>query len=46
MLRLYTVEDQFEDPGRAVGNEAELLEVFRRVRDGIDQRIRQWLKQA
>jgi arsenate reductase len=36
----------FEDPGRAVGNEAELLEVFRRVRDGIDQQIRQWLKQA
>ncbi len=33
----------FDDPASATGIEAERLEVFRRVRDEIDQRIRTWL---
>ncbi len=33
----------FDDPSRATGTEAEPLQVFRRVRDGIERRIRAWL---
>jgi arsenate reductase (thioredoxin) len=33
----------FEDPSAAVGSEAELLAVFRRVRDAIAARLRGWL---
>jgi arsenate reductase len=35
----------FANPARATGDEAERLQVFRQVRDGIDQRIRQWLEE-
>ena len=34
----------FDDPAKFQGNEAERLEFIGRVRDQIDQRIRQWLK--
>jgi len=34
----------FEDPAQAAGIEEERLEAFRRVRDAIDERIRQWLE--
>lgn len=33
----------FDDPAAFVGSEAETLEIFRRVRDEIVSRIRQWL---
>ena len=33
----------FEDPATAEGSEEEKLEAFRRVRDQIDTRIREWL---
>jgi arsenate reductase len=33
----------FEDPSRATGTEAERLEVFRRIRDEIAARIRDWM---
>jgi len=33
----------FEDPSRAAGSEEERLRVFRRVRDEIAARLRQWL---
>lgn len=33
----------FDDPASATGTEMERLEVFRRVRDEIDQRIGTWL---
>jgi arsenate reductase len=36
----------FANALQATGDEAERLEVFRRVRDGIDQRIRQWLEEV
>lgn len=36
----------FEDPSAARGAEQERLEVFRRVRDAIAARIRDWLKAA
>ena len=32
----------FDDPAAATGSEAEKLAVFRRVRDQIDQAMRQW----
>ena len=34
----------FEDPSRAKGTEEERLQVFRRVRDQIQQRLGEWLK--
>lgn len=34
----------FEDPSRATGDEAQRLEVFRRVRDQIHERLAAWLK--
>jgi arsenate reductase len=34
----------FEDPSRAKGSEEERLQVFRRVRDQIQQRHVEWLK--
>jgi arsenate reductase len=34
----------FEDPSRAKGTEEERLQVFRRVRDQIEQRLAQWLQ--
>lgn len=34
----------FEDPSRAKGSEEERLQVFRRVRDQIRQRLAEWLK--
>jgi arsenate reductase len=33
----------FDDPSRATGTEAERLDAFRRVRDGIEARLRPWL---
>ncbi len=33
----------FDDPAEASGNEAEILTVFRRVRDEIGTRVREWL---
>ena len=33
-----------EDPSRAKGSEEERLQVFRRVRDQIQQRLVEWLK--
>ena len=33
----------FEDPSRAKGSEEERLQVFRRVRDQIQQRLAEWL---
>lgn len=33
----------FEDPSRAKGSEEERLQVFRRVRDQIHQRLAEWL---
>jgi len=33
----------FPDPSRATGTDEEKLEVFRRVRDEIEERIRTWL---
>ena len=35
----------FANPAQATGDEAERLQVFRQVRDAIDQRIRQWLEE-
>lgn len=32
-----------DDPSRATGTEEERLQVFRRVRDAIERRIREWL---
>ena len=34
----------FDDPAAAEGTEEELLDVFRTVRDQIDQRIQMWLE--
>ncbi|MGQ9649642.1 MAG: arsenate reductase ArsC [Phycisphaerae bacterium] len=34
----------FEDPASAATDERHLVDVFRRVRDGIDQRIQDWLE--
>ena len=34
----------FEDPSRAKGTEEERLQVFRRVRDQIEQRLAEWLQ--
>jgi arsenate reductase (thioredoxin) len=34
----------YEDPSRAKGSEEERLQVFRRVRDQIQQRLVEWLK--
>jgi arsenate reductase (thioredoxin) len=34
----------FEDPARARGTEEERLQVFRRVRDQIHERLHDWLK--
>ena len=34
----------FEDPSRAKGSEEERLQVFRRIRDQIRQRLAEWLK--
>lgn len=34
----------FEDPSRARGTEEERLHVFRRVRDQIEQRLVEWLR--
>ena len=34
----------FEDPSRAKGTEEERLQVFRRVRDQIQQRLAEWLQ--
>lgn len=34
----------FEDPSRARGTEEERLHVFRRVRDQIEQRLAEWLR--
>lgn len=34
----------FEDPAQATGTEEERLDVFRRVRDAIDERVRRWLQ--
>jgi arsenate reductase len=36
----------FEDPSAATGTEAERLAIFRRVRDAIAARLRQWLAEA
>ncbi len=35
----------FEDPAKATGSEEEQLEVFRKVRDQIKDRIENWLKE-
>ena len=35
----------FDDPAKFQGSEAEKLEFTRRIRDQIDQRILQWLKE-
>jgi arsenate reductase len=35
----------FDDPAAAQGTEAEILEACRSIRDRIDARIRQWLKE-
>ncbi len=35
----------FEDPAAFVGSEEETLQKFREVRDQIDARVRQWLKE-
>jgi arsenate reductase len=35
----------FEDPAAYVGSEEETLQKFREVRDQIDARVRQWLKE-
>lgn len=35
----------FEDPAAFVGSEEETLQKFRQVRDQIDARVRQWLKE-
>ena len=34
----------FEDPAQARGTEEARLEVFRRVRDAIDDRVRRWVR--
>jgi arsenate reductase len=34
----------FEDPAEATGSDEQKLEVFRRVRDQIEERIRSWLQ--
>jgi arsenate reductase len=36
----------FDDPSGAGGTEEERLQVFRRVRDAIERRIREWLAAA
>jgi arsenate reductase len=36
----------FPDPSRATGSHAERLAVFRRVRDAIEARLRDWLREA
>jgi arsenate reductase len=33
----------FDDPSQATGSEDERLDIFRRVRDGIQTRLRSWL---
>jgi arsenate reductase len=33
----------FDDPSGATGSEGERLDTFRRVRDGIQTRVREWL---
>jgi arsenate reductase len=33
----------FDDPSRVTGTEEQILEVYRRVRDQVDARIRKWL---
>ena len=33
----------FDDPSRTTGSEDERLDTFRRVRDGIQMRLREWL---
>ncbi len=35
----------FEDPAAFVGSEEETLQKFREIRDQIDARVRQWLKE-
>jgi arsenate reductase len=35
----------FDDPTAAVGSDEEVLAICRRVRDEIDRRIREWLKE-
>ena len=44
--RTQRVHWSFEDPSAAPGSEAERLAVFRRVRDAIAARLRQWLAEA
>jgi arsenate reductase len=34
----------FEDPSRAAGDDEQRLEVFRRVRDQIERRVRDWIR--
>ena len=36
----------FADPASAPGGEVERLDAFRRARDAIDRRIRQWLEEV
>lgn len=36
----------FEDPAKATGSEAERLAVFRRVRDDIETRVVEWLRES
>jgi arsenate reductase len=36
----------FDDPAQLTGDDAEVLAGFRRVRDEIDQRLREWLPTA
>lgn len=40
---IYRESWPFEDPAAAEGSEEERMEVFRRVRDQIDERVRAWV---
>lgn len=43
-LRAYA-EEYFDAPAKFQGNASEILEFTRKVRDQIDERVRQWLKE-
>ena len=42
--RTRTLHWSFEDPASAEGSEAEMMRVFRRVRDEIAQSLRSWVR--
>ena len=44
--RAQRIHWSFEDPSAATGTDAERLAVFRRVRDAIAARLRQWLAES